>query len=70
MLQKKVGSTLTNLASVSFPAGGGVNYTLRFQAIGTVLYAKVWMTGSAEPGWMVQATDPNIPLRSGSRNAA
>ena len=65
VLQKKVGSTLTNLGSVSFPAGAGVNYTLRFQAIGAVLYAKVWMTGSAEPGWMVQATDSTFASGQG-----
>ena len=65
VLQKKVGSTLTNIGSVSFAAGAGVNYTLRFQAIGTVLYAKVWMTGSAEPGWMVQATDSTFASGQG-----
>jgi hypothetical protein len=25
--------------------------------VGTSLYAKVWQTGNAEPGWMVQASD-------------
>jgi hypothetical protein len=57
VIQKKVAGAGTILGSVSFPAVAGVNYTLRFESMGTSLYAKVWQTGNAEPGWMVQASD-------------
>jgi hypothetical protein len=48
----------TPLASVSFAAQGGKEYTIRFEAIGAMLRAKVWLSGQAEPAnWMVSATD-------------
>jgi hypothetical protein len=57
VIQKKVAGAGTVLGSVSFPAVAGVNYPLRVESVGTSLYAKVWQTGNAEPGWMVQASD-------------
>jgi hypothetical protein len=65
LVQKKSGSTTTNLGSVKFTATAGTNYTLRFQAIGTALYAKVWKTGTTEPGWMLQTTDSTFSSGQG-----
>lgn len=60
VVQKKVAGRATILASTPFAAGGGVNYSLRFQVVGTTLQAKVWQTGTVEPGWMVSATDSSL----------
>lgn len=52
-------STLQNLPGVS--ATIGASYKLRFRIIGTVLQAKAWPTGTAEPGaWNMTATDSTI----------
>lgn len=49
---------MTDLSTLPFAAQNGVNYTLRFQAQGTTLSAKVWRTGTPEPNhWMSTVTD-------------
>ena len=57
VVQRKVAGIASVLATSNFTATPGVSYTLRFQVVGSSLYAKVWQTGSAEPGWMIQTTD-------------
>lgn len=58
ILLKKVAGKLTRLNTTPFPAQSGKEYTLRFSVIGTMLAAKVWLTGQAEPvTWMVMAND-------------
>nr|HET6904406.1 hypothetical protein [Ktedonobacteraceae bacterium] len=57
-LLKRVAGVTTVLKAVAFPALSGKSYTLRFRAVGSMLAAKVWPTGQAEPAmWMVTATD-------------
>ena len=58
VIQKKVNGSTTILNETAFPAQAGISYTLRFSVVGSTLSAKVWQTGSSEPGnWMVTATD-------------
>jgi hypothetical protein len=58
ILQKKVNGSTTILNEMAFAAQAGISYTLRFSVAGSTLSAKVWQTGSSEPGnWMVTATD-------------
>ncbi len=60
-IQKKVAGTTTALASASFAGQGGTSYSIRFQAFGTKLNAKVWATGSAEPsGWTLTTSDTSL----------
>lgn len=55
---KRVAGVTTVLKAVAFPALSGKSYALRFRAVGSMLAAKVWPTGQAEPAmWMVTATD-------------
>ncbi len=69
VVQKKVNGTATTLKTAAFTATGGTNYSLRFQAIGSVLSAKVWQTGQIEPGtWLVTTADTSLTSgRSGLR---
>jgi len=58
IIQKKGNGSTTILNEVAFAAQAGISYTLRFSVVGSTLSAKVWQTGSSEPGnWMVTATD-------------
>ncbi len=58
VIQKKVNGSPTILNETAFAAQAGISYTLRFSVFGSTLSAKVWQTGSSEPGnWMVTATD-------------
>ncbi len=58
VVQKMVNGTTTTLGTAPFAATGGTSYSLRFQASGSTLSAKVWPTNSTEPSnWMVNATD-------------
>ena len=58
VIQKKVNGSTTILNKTAFAAQAGISYTLRFSVVGSTLSAKVWQTGSPEPGnWMVTATD-------------
>lgn len=61
VILKNVAAMGTRLGAVPFPAVANVNYTLRFQAIGTTLSAKVWPTGQTEPpGWQLRVTDMSL----------
>ncbi len=58
VLLKEVAGKITVLDNVAFAARGGTAYTLRFRAVGSMLMAKVWPVGQAEPAaWMVKVTD-------------
>ena len=62
VIQKKVNGSTTILNETAFAAQAGISYTLRFSVVGSTLSAKVWQTGSSEPGnWMVTATDSTFP---------
>ncbi len=61
IIQKKVSGTTTTLNTVSFSATNSATYSLRFQAIGTTLNARVWNASGSEPGsWMATATDSSF----------
>src|SRR5258708_1617382 len=58
VLQKKVNGSSTTIKTTPFTTTAGTNYSLRFQAVGNTLNAKVWITTQSEPtNWMVTATD-------------
>jgi hypothetical protein len=51
----------TTLGTAPFQAQGGVMYSLRFRAVGAMLFAKVWQSTMPEPTtWMVTTTDPTL----------
>ncbi|GAC1303040.1 MAG: hypothetical protein NVSMB27_42790 [Ktedonobacteraceae bacterium] len=61
VIVKKVNGTTTRLASHSFSATANQSYTVRFNVTGNTLSAKVWQTGTSEPGnWMVSTTDSSF----------
>lgn len=48
----------TTISAQPFQAQGGTAYTLRFQAMGPMLFVKVWPAGTAEPAhWMITLMD-------------
>ncbi len=58
VIQKKVNGTNTTLSSTNFAASAGTSYTIRFDAVGSQLSAKVWKTGATEPAnWTTTTTD-------------
>lgn len=58
VIQKSVKGKVTVLVTVAFKAAANTAYTIRFNATGTTLSAKVWKTGTTEPtNWMASATD-------------
>lgn len=58
VLIKRVGSAVTRLAAVAFPATAGVSYTLRFRAVGQLLSVAAWRTGTNGPAnWQLTAVD-------------
>ena len=61
IIQKRVNGATTILGSVPFAAKAGTSYSLRFRAVGTTLYARVWQTGTSEPtSWMIAVTDTSF----------
>ncbi len=60
-LLKRVKGVTTTLATQPFQAQGGKMYSLRFQVIGAMLFARVWPVGSPEPqNWMLNLTDTTL----------
>jgi hypothetical protein len=58
IIQKRVNGSTTILKQTAFAAQAGIPYSLRFSVVGSTLSAKVWRTGSPEPGaWKITATD-------------
>ena len=61
LIQKNVKGKVTVLATVAFQAKANTSYTIRFNATGTTLSAKVWQTGTTEPAnWMASVTDTSL----------
>ncbi|GCF06947.1 hypothetical protein [Dictyobacter arantiisoli] len=55
---KRVNGASTQVQAVPFHAKAGQVYTLRFQAIGVMLFAKVWPLNTQEPAqWMITVSD-------------
>jgi len=60
-IQKKVAGSATSLISTPFAAQANTSYTIRFQAFGSTLNAKVWASSSAEPsGWTLTTSDTSL----------
>lgn len=61
-LVERTGGADSTLATVALADtyAAGTRVTVRFRADGKTLRAKAWLTGAAEPGWQVSATDPTI----------
>ena len=65
-LIKRLSTQVPISKSVGFQAQSGVSYSIRFRIVGNTMEARVWQTGSSEPGgWMLSATDNNQPFTSG-----
>ena len=63
---KRVKGVTTELSARPFTAQGNTLYTLRLQAIGAVVFAKVWPSAAPEPlGWMVNVTDTSLTTGQG-----
>jgi hypothetical protein len=57
-IDKAVNGNMTIIDTMPFAAQGGTAYTIRFEAIGTTLQAKVWPSNQAEPpNWMLVISD-------------
>jgi hypothetical protein len=64
IILKSVNGVSTQLSSVPFHAQNGIIYTIHFQVIGVLLFARVWRSGTTEPEkWMITLSDSS--LRSG-----
>ncbi|GLV54485.1 hypothetical protein KDH_13320 [Dictyobacter sp. S3.2.2.5] len=58
---KRVNGQSTQVRTVPFQAQNGRVYTIRFQAIGAMLFAKVWRADLPEPArWMITISDPDL----------
>lgn len=61
VLLKSVGGVTSVLASTPFLALDGFTYSIRFQATGSLLEARVWPTRTPEPSrWLLSAHDSAI----------
>jgi hypothetical protein len=70
VVMKRVAGVGVTLAAVPFSARDGVAYSIRFQARGTQLLARAWLSGATEPGgWMVAATDGSLARGLGGLRA-
>lgn len=64
-LLKRVNGKTTILATQTFSAVGGTAYSIRFRALGSNLFAKVWPSAQAEPAiWTITIIDTD--LKNGS----
>ncbi|GCE31127.1 hypothetical protein KDA_66110 [Dictyobacter alpinus] len=58
---KRVNGTSTQVRSVGFDAQNDKLYSIRFRAIGAMLFAKVWRSNSPEPNnWQISISDPEL----------
>ncbi|BCL77813.1 hypothetical protein ccbrp13_02780 [Ktedonobacteria bacterium brp13] len=58
---KRVNGQSTQLGSVPFVTQVGRVYSLRFQAVGVMLFAKVWRSDQAEPAqWQIVDSDMDL----------
>jgi hypothetical protein len=64
-LRRRIAGVEVELASA--PTGlthaAGTYFTLRMRILGSVLWAKAWPVGSAEPDWMLSAADTGITVK-------
>lgn len=61
VVQKQVGGTTTTLSQANFTATANTPYDLRFEVVGTTLYAKAWAATSTEPStWAITTTDSSL----------
>ena len=61
VVQKRVGGTTTTLSQVNFTAAVNTLYDLRFEVVGTTLYAKAWAAASTEPStWAITTMDSSL----------
>lgn len=60
-IRRDLASTFSTIGSASFTVTAGTKYTIRFQALGISLRAKIWATSGSEPGsWTITTTDKNL----------
>ncbi|GCE23507.1 hypothetical protein [Dictyobacter kobayashii] len=58
---KRVNGTSSQVRTVPFQAQNGRVYNIRFQAIGAMLFTKVWRSDLPEPAhWMITISDPDL----------
>jgi hypothetical protein len=58
IILRRVNGTSYQIKSVPFQAQNGTMYSIRFQAIGVLLFAKVWQSSKPEPAdWMITVSD-------------
>ncbi len=68
VIARSVAGQITALASIPFPALGGLCYRIRFRAVGTRLWAKAWPMLAPEPAWWLGVSDNSFGEgRSGIR---
>lgn len=60
-IQKMLSGTTFDVASTPFSANLGIPYTIRMQAVGNAISAKVWDASQGEPsGWMLSISDASL----------
>lgn len=58
VLLKRINATSVELASVPFIAAGNQAYSIRLQAVGSMLRARAWPSDTLEPvAWLIEAHD-------------
>jgi streptogramin lyase len=63
IIQSKINGTTTTLKSVAFTATAGTSYSIRFRAVGTSLFARVWQAGTTEPTtWQATVSDSSLTV--------
>ena len=60
-IDRAVNGNMAIIDTMPFAAQGGTAYTIRFEAIGTTLQAKVWPSDQTEPpNWMLVISDASL----------
>jgi len=63
IIQSKINGSTTTLKSVAFTATAGTAYSIRFRAVGSSLFARVWQAGTTEPTtWQATASDSSLTM--------
>jgi streptogramin lyase len=61
IIQKKVAGTATMIATMPFSAVAGIEYTLHFRVVASVLSLSVWPASGTEPAsWMLSVSDSSL----------
>lgn len=62
----RVNGVTTQLGNIHFAAQAGTAYSIRFRAIGSTLFAKVWASNTTEPtNWMLTLMDTALTTGHG-----